>query len=37
MGNQGASGEGVRKMQDWYNAGIIGDATHIRCWTNRPI
>ena len=37
MGNQGASGEGVRKMQDWYNAGLIGDATHIHCWTNRPI
>ncbi len=36
MGNQGASGEGVRKMQDWYNAGIIGDATTIYCWTNRP-
>jgi predicted dehydrogenase len=37
MGNQGSSGEGVRKMQEWYNAGLIGDATHIHCWTNRPI
>ncbi len=37
MGNQGASYEGVRKMQEWYNAGLIGDATHIYCWTNRPI
>lgn len=36
MGNQGASDEGVRKMQDWYNAGLIGDATTIHCWTNRP-
>jgi len=36
MGNQGASGEGVRKMQEWYNAGIIGNATSIYCWTNRP-
>ena len=37
MGNQGASFDGVRKMQDWYNAGLIGDATNIYCWTNRPV
>jgi predicted dehydrogenase len=37
MGNQGASGEGVRKMKEWYNAGLIGEATHIHCWTNRPV
>lgn len=37
MGNQGASGWGVRKMQEWYKAGLIGDATSIHCWTNRPI
>jgi predicted dehydrogenase len=37
MGNQGASNDGVRKMQEWYKAGLIGDATDIYCWTNRPI
>lgn len=37
MGNQGSSGEGVRKMQEWYSAGLIGDATHIYVWTNRPV
>ncbi|MGZ5253805.1 MAG: Gfo/Idh/MocA family protein [Flavitalea sp.] len=37
MGNQGASGDGVRKMMEWYRAGLIGDATDIYCWTNRPI
>ncbi len=37
MGNQGASGNGVRKMQEWYQAGLIGDATDIYCWTNRPV
>ena len=37
MGNQGSSGDGVRKMQEWYAAGLIGDATDIYCWTNRPI
>ena len=37
MGNQGSSGDGVRQMQDWYNAGLIGDAHTVRCWTNRPV
>ncbi len=37
MGNQGSSGDGVRTMQDWYNAGLIGDAHTVRCWTNRPV
>lgn len=37
MGNQGASGDGVRQMQEWYNAGLIGDAHDIYVWTNRPV
>ena len=37
MGNQGSSGDGVRLMREWYNAGIIGDATAIKVWTNRPV
>jgi predicted dehydrogenase len=37
MGNQGSSGEGVRVMQEWYKAGIIGEAHSIRVWTNRPV
>src|SRR6195952_5484795 len=37
MGNQGSSGDGVRTMQEWYNAGLIGDAHTVRCWTNRPV
>ncbi|HEV3252546.1 MAG TPA: Gfo/Idh/MocA family oxidoreductase [Puia sp.] len=37
MGNQGASFEGVRLMQEWYTAGVIGDATAIYVWTNRPV
>src|SRR6266513_5374542 len=37
MGNQGASNDGVRQMQEWYKAGAIGDAHTIRCWTNRPV
>jgi predicted dehydrogenase len=37
MGNQGSSGDGVRTMQEWYRAGIIGEAKEIKVWTNRPI
>jgi predicted dehydrogenase len=37
MGNQGSSSDGVRLMQEWYNAGTIGDATAIHVWTNRPV
>lgn len=37
MGNQGASGDGVRQLQEWYDAGIIGDVHTVKIWTNRPI
>ncbi|HMO62317.1 MAG TPA: Gfo/Idh/MocA family oxidoreductase [Ferruginibacter sp.] len=37
MGNQGGSGEGVRLMQEWYNAGLIGEANSAHIWTNRPV
>ncbi|WP_186756271.1 Gfo/Idh/MocA family protein [Echinicola salinicaeni] len=37
MGNQGSSGDGVRRMMEWYNAGLIGEATKVSCWTNRPV
>ncbi len=37
MGNQGASGEGVRQMQEWYKTGVIGHAHTIYVWTNRPV
>ena len=37
MGNQGASGDGVRMLQDWYNAGLIGDVHTIYCYTDRPV
>jgi predicted dehydrogenase len=36
MGNQGASGDGVRQLQDWCNAGVIGKVHTVYCWTNRP-
>lgn len=37
MGNQGASGDGVRQLMEWYNAGIIGDVHTVYSWTNRPV
>ncbi|GAB4112951.1 MAG: Gfo/Idh/MocA family oxidoreductase [Thermoflexibacter sp.] len=37
MGNQGSSGEGVRQMTEWIQAGVIGDVTNVHAWTNRPI
>lgn len=37
MGNQGASGDGVRKMQEWYQAGLIGEVEEVWCWTDRPV
>jgi predicted dehydrogenase len=37
MGNQGSSGDGVRQLHEWYDAGIIGDVDTVYIWTNRPI
>ncbi len=37
MGNQGSSGDGVRQLQEWYNAGTIGNVHTIYCYTDRPI
>jgi len=37
MGNQGASGDGVRQMREWIDAGLIGDLEEIYCWTDRPV
>jgi predicted dehydrogenase len=37
MGNQGASGDDVRQLMEWYNAGLLGDVHTVYCWTNRPV
>lgn len=37
MGNQGSSGDGTRKMTEWFKAGLIGDVHTVYCWTNRPV
>ncbi len=37
MGNQGASGEGVRKLCEWVWNGEIGEVTRVEAFTDRPI
>lgn len=37
MGNQGSSGDGVRRMMEWYKAGLIGEVNRVHAWTNRPV
>ncbi|WP_346238542.1 Gfo/Idh/MocA family protein [Niabella insulamsoli] len=37
MGNQGASGNGVRESKEICEAGMIGDVYEVHAWTNRPI
>ncbi|MDR2763741.1 MAG: Gfo/Idh/MocA family oxidoreductase [Tannerella sp.] len=37
MGNQGASGEGIRQICDWIWNGEIGEVKRVDCGTNRPI
>ena len=37
MGNQGASGDGVRQLVEWYQAGLLGDVHTVYCYTDRPI
>ena len=37
MGNQGASGDGVRRAKEIYDSGAIGDVHTVYTWTNRPV
>ncbi|HEV8270725.1 MAG TPA: Gfo/Idh/MocA family oxidoreductase [Chitinophagaceae bacterium] len=37
MGNQGGSGDGVRKAKEIFDAGLIGDVQTAHAWTNRPV
>lgn len=37
MGNQGGSGDGVRRTKELIDAGLIGEVSRVDCWTNRPV
>jgi hypothetical protein len=36
MGNNGHAGEGLRLTREWLQAGAIGPARVIHCWSDRP-
>ena len=36
MGNQGNSGEGIRRISEWIWTGAIGEITHVDAWTTHP-
>jgi predicted dehydrogenase len=37
MGNQGHAMDGVRKLREMIDAGVIGTVREVHYWTNRPI
>lgn len=37
MGNQFASADNVRRAKEMVDAGLIGDVTAVKTWTNRPV
>ncbi len=36
MGNQGHTFDGMLRIKEWVDAGVIGDITEVIAWTNRP-
>ncbi|MEM7698310.1 MAG: Gfo/Idh/MocA family oxidoreductase [Verrucomicrobiota bacterium] len=36
MGNQGHTFEGMLRIKEWVDAGVVGDVTEVITWTNRP-
>ena len=37
MGNQGHSSDDARLINEWVQAGVIGNVREVHVWTNRPI
>lgn len=37
MGNQGGSGDGVRRTKELIDGGMIGEVESVYAWTNRPV
>lgn len=37
MGNQGHANDGLREIQEWVAAGLIGEVREVHHWTNRPV
>lgn len=36
MGNQGHTFDGIRRIKEWYESGLVGEVKEIITWTNRP-
>ncbi len=36
MGNQGHATDGIRKVKEWYNAGVLGEVREVLAWFNGP-
>lgn len=36
MGNQGHTFEGMRRIKEWVEAGVVGDVSEVVTWTDRP-
>lgn len=36
MGNQGHTFDGMRRIKEWVDAGIVGDVREVVTWTDRP-
>ena len=36
MGNQGHTYEGIRRMREWYEAGVFGQITEVHSWVDGP-
>ncbi|MEM6630750.1 MAG: Gfo/Idh/MocA family oxidoreductase [Bacteroidota bacterium] len=37
MGNQGSSGDDMRRIEEWISSGVIGEVSEVHAWTNRPV
>lgn len=36
MGNQGHTTDGIRKIKEWYDAGVLGQVREVIAWFNGP-
>lgn len=36
MGNQGHATDGIRRVKEWYEAGLVGDVREIHAWFDGP-
>lgn len=36
MGNQGHASEGIRRVKEWVDSGVLGEVREVHSWTDRP-